>query len=153
MSEWMAISFTIVKVLLCISLRRPIHFDYQIEFFDVCGDLLDTMEGEKGKQTFQYTVRVHHNIEMMARFKIGEVTGPDSDTVIIDVTESMLIAIHVQPFFHKVAINNHYDCTIFLLELLNLKNIDSTVIIVSEVYEFIFCNMLYTPCIVFQSQP
>ena len=88
-----------------IHLRRPIHFNYQIEFVDCSGDLLDMMEGEKGKQTFQHTVRVHKDTGLMAHFKIGEVTGPDSDTVIVDVTESMLIVTHVQPFFHKVATN------------------------------------------------
>ena len=88
-----------------IRLRRPIHFDYQIEFVDSSGELLDRMVGEKGKETFQHTVRVHRDTELMARFKIGEVTGPDSDAVIVDVTERMLIVTHVQPFFYKIATN------------------------------------------------
>ena len=77
------------EVPLRVNLRRPIHFDYQIEFFDVSGDIVSTMEGEKGKQTFQHTVSVCRDTELMARFKIGEVTGPDSDTVFVDVTEGM----------------------------------------------------------------
>ena len=92
------------EVLLRINLRRPIHFDYQIEFFDVSGGILSTMEGEKGKQTFQHTVSLRKDTELMAHFRIGEVTGPDSDAVIVDVTEGMLIVTHVQPFFYKVPI-------------------------------------------------
>ena len=92
------------EVPLRIRLIRPIHFDYQIQFIDGSGDILDTMEGEKGKETFQYTVRVHQDTELMARFKIGEVTGPESDAVTVDVTEGMLIATHIQSFFHKVPI-------------------------------------------------
>ena len=84
------------EVPLHIHLIRPIHFDYQIEFVDKSGELLDTMEGEKGKESFQYTVRVHQDTELMARFKIGEVTGPESDAVTVDVTEGMLIFMHIQ---------------------------------------------------------
>ena len=82
------------EVPLHINLRRPIHFEYQIQFIDKSGDVLDTMEGEKGKETFEHTVRVHQGIELMARFKIGEVTGPESDAVTVDVTEGMLIVTH-----------------------------------------------------------
>ena len=87
-----------------IRLRRPIHFDYEIEFFDKSGEILDTMMGEKGKETFQHTVSVHRDTELMARFKIGEVTGPESDTVTIDVTEGMLIFTHMQLSFYKISI-------------------------------------------------
>lgn len=92
------------NVPLHIRLRRPIHFDYQIEFVDKNGELLDTMEGEKGKESFQHTVRVHGDTELMARFKIGEVTGPDSDAVTVDVTEGTLIFTHIQLFFYKIPI-------------------------------------------------
>ena len=87
-----------------IRLRRPIHFDYEIEFVDKNGELLDTMEGEKGKETFQHRVSVHRDTELMARFKIGKVTGPESDAVTIDVTEGMLIFTHIQLFFYKIPI-------------------------------------------------
>ena len=78
------------EVLLRINLRRIIHFDYQIEFVDMTGDVIDTMEGVKGKETFQHIVSVHEGIKLMARFRIGEVIGPNSESV-IDVTEGMLI--------------------------------------------------------------
>ena len=54
------------------------------------GDVIDTMEGVKGKETFQHTVSVHNGTELMARFRIGEVIGPNSEPV-IDVPEGMLI--------------------------------------------------------------
>ena len=76
-----------------IRLRRAIHFDYQIEFVDN-DEVISTMEGEKGKESFQHTVSVHRDTELMARFKIGEVRGPESDAVTIDVTEGMLIFTH-----------------------------------------------------------
>ena len=82
------------EVPLRIHLRRAIHFDYEIEFLDN-DEVISTMEGEKGKESFQRTVTVHRDTELMARFKIGEVTGPDSDAVTIDVTEGMLIFTHV----------------------------------------------------------
>ena len=82
------------EVSLRIRLRRAIHFDYQIEFVDN-DEVISTMEGKKGKESFQHTVTVHRDTELMARFKIGEVTGPESDAVTIDVTEGMLIFTHV----------------------------------------------------------
>ena len=77
-------------VILHIRLRRAIHFDYQIEFVDN-DEVISTMEGEKGKETFQHTVSVHNSTELMARFRIGEVIGPNSEPVTIDVPEGMLI--------------------------------------------------------------
>ena len=82
---------SISGVPLRINLRRVIHFDYQIEFVDMTGDVIDTMEGVKGKETFQHTVSVHNSTELMARFRIGEVIGPNSEPVTIDVPEGMLI--------------------------------------------------------------
>ena len=103
------------EVPLRINLRRPIHFDYQIEFVDKDGDILSTMEGEKGKQTFQHTVSVHKDTGLMARFKIGEITGPDSDAVTVDVTERTLIIIHVYNHsFIRYQLAMH-DCMSFFL--------------------------------------
>ena len=82
------------NVPLHILLRRAIHFDYQIEFVDN-DEVISTMEGEKGKESFQHTVTVHRDTELMARFKIGEVRGPESDAVTIDVTGGMLRFTHV----------------------------------------------------------
>ena len=79
------------EVPLRINLRRVIHFDYQIEFVDMTGDVIDTMEGVKGKETFQHTVSVHKGTKLMARFRIGQVIGPNSEPVTIDVPEGMLI--------------------------------------------------------------
>ena len=76
-----------------IRLRRAIHFDYQIEFVDN-NEVINTMEGEKGKESFQHTVTIYRDTDLMARFKIGEVRGPESDAVTIDVTEGMLIFTH-----------------------------------------------------------
>ena len=81
-------------VLLHIRLRRAINFDYQIEFVDNDDEVINTMEGEKGKESFQHTVTIYRDTDLMARFKIGEVRGPESDAVTIDVTEGMLIFTH-----------------------------------------------------------
>ena len=77
-----------------IHLRRAIHFDYEIEFVDN-NEVISTMEGEKGKEMFHHIITVHRDTELMARLKIGEVRGPESDAVTIDVTEGMLIFTHV----------------------------------------------------------
>ena len=73
-----------------IRLRRAIYFDYEIEFVDN-DEVISMMEGEKGKEAFQHTVTVHQDTELMARFKIGEVIGPNSKPVTINVLEGMLI--------------------------------------------------------------
>ena len=75
---------------LWIRLRRAIRFDYEIEFVDN-DEVINTMVGEKGKEIFQHIVIVRRDTEMMARFKIGEIRGPESDAVTINVTEGMLI--------------------------------------------------------------
>ena len=79
-----------------IHLRRAVHFDYQIEFVDVTGDVLSTMEGEKGKETFHYTITVSKDTDLTARFEIGEVTGPHSEIVNIDVTEGSYIIMDIE---------------------------------------------------------
>ena len=72
MSQWIAILFPVVMFL------------YQIKFVDN-DEVISMMEGEKGKEAFQHTVTVHRDTELMARFKIGEVIGPKSEPVTIDV--------------------------------------------------------------------
>jgi len=45
------------QVPLLVILRRPIYFNYEIEFIDING-VLDTVEVEKGKTSFSYNLKV-----------------------------------------------------------------------------------------------
>ena len=73
------------QVYLLISLRRPLYFDYDIEFVDnIKETVLDTMEGTKGATRLSHTLPVRKGTEVMARFQIGGVRGPNSNPVAVD---------------------------------------------------------------------
>ena len=60
-------------------------------------NLLDTMEGMRGQATFPHLLSVQSDTEVTAHFRIGEVSGPDSDPVTVDVDNfnaGMLIISH-----------------------------------------------------------
>ena len=98
---WLAKNGSIAnkQVPLLITLRRPLYFQYQIEFVDMEHNPLGTMEGMKGQTSFTHMLRVERNTDVMARFRIGEVSGPDSDPVTVDVENpGILIIIHTQPY-------------------------------------------------------
>ena len=81
------------EVPLDIILRRPVHFDFEIEFVDKNGVSLGTRNGEKGVVVFSRTITVNNDAELRARFKIGDKVGPYSEPVAIDVeTPGMLIS-------------------------------------------------------------
>lgn len=79
------------QVLLLVILRRPIYFDYKIEFVDMNGTVLDTVDGKKGERTFSHNLDVYRDTDVMARFKIGNITGPESDALTNATTTGMLI--------------------------------------------------------------
>jgi len=82
-------------LLLLVTLRRPIYFKYEIEFIDMNGAVLDTVEGEKGKASFSHTCKVYSNTDVMARFRIGNIAGPESEALTFTVeTTSMLTISH-----------------------------------------------------------
>ena len=86
---------TIGQVRLLISLRRPLHFSYSIEFVDMDETILDTMEGTKGATNFSLPLNIAKDTEVMARFKIRDIRGPNSDPVYVDVQNpGMLIVSH-----------------------------------------------------------
>ena len=58
-------------------------------------NLLDTMEGMRGQATFPHLLSVQSDTEVTAHFRIGGVSGPDSDPVTVDVDNAgMLIISH-----------------------------------------------------------
>ena len=81
------------EVLLRTILRRPVHFDFEIEFVDKDEVLLGTRNGEKGVVEFSRIITVNSDTEVRARFKIGDKVGPYSEPVTVDVeTPGMLIS-------------------------------------------------------------
>ena len=75
------------KVSLFFNLKRPINFNYKIEFFNEKGGLLDTMDGKKGVTTFSYLLTVDRSMNVMARLKVGDVSGPPSDPISVTLDE------------------------------------------------------------------
>jgi len=95
------------QVPLLVTLRRPIYFDYEIEFIDANGAaVLATVKGEKGKTSFSYNLEVYRNTEVQARFKIGDITGPESkEALTVNVeTTGMLIISHTIKIFIKLLV-------------------------------------------------
>ena len=86
------------QVPLLITLRSPLHFQYQIEFVDMEHNPLGTMEGMKGQTSFTHMLHVERDTDVMARFRIGEISGPDSDPVTVDVENTGMLIIHTQPY-------------------------------------------------------
>ena len=55
------------------------------------------MEGKKGTTTLSYPLIVTKDTEVMARFKVGDARGPNSDPVPVEVQNpGMLITSHTQ---------------------------------------------------------
>ena len=86
------------RVPLLITLRRPLHFQYHIDFFDMKNEPLGSMEGMRGQMTFTHMLTVERDTDVMAQFRIGEVSGPASDPVTVNVENSGMLIIHVQPY-------------------------------------------------------
>jgi len=83
------------QVPLLVTLRRPIYFNYEIEFIDMNGAVLDTVEGEKGKASFSHNLKMYSNTDVMARFRIGNIVGPKSEVLTVTVeTTGMLTISH-----------------------------------------------------------
>ena len=81
------------EVPLHIVLRRPVYFDFEIEFVDKDDVSLGTINGEKGVLVFSCTITVNSDTEVRGRFKIGDKVGPYSEPVAVDVeTPGMLIS-------------------------------------------------------------
>ena len=92
------------QVPLLLILRRPIYFNYEIEFIDIKNGVLDTVEGKMGKTRFFYNLKVYRNcMGVIARFKIGNITGPKSEVLHIETT-GMLIISHTIKIVMKVLI-------------------------------------------------
>jgi len=72
-------------------LRRPIYFDYKIEFVDMNGVVLDTVDGKKGERTLSHNLSIYRGPDVVARFKIGNITGPESDALTVNATTGMVI--------------------------------------------------------------
>ena len=51
------------------------------------------MEGIRGQMTWIHMLSVERDMDVIARFRIGEVSGPDSDPVTINVGK---LIIHIQ---------------------------------------------------------
>ena len=86
-------SITNGQIPLLIFLRKPLYFQYHIDFVDMENKLLGSMEGIKGQMTFTHMLAVERDTDVIARFRIGEVSGPDSDPVTVDVGK---LIIHIQ---------------------------------------------------------
>ena len=95
-------SITDRRVPLLITLRSPLHFEYHIDFVDMENKPLGSMEGMKGQTTFTHMLPVEKDTDVMARFRIGEVSGPDSDPVSVDVENPGMLIIHIQPYTELV---------------------------------------------------
>lgn len=91
-------SITNRQVPLLITLRSPLHFQYHIDFVDMENKPLGSMEGMRGQTTFTHMLPVERDTDVMARFRIGEIEGPDSDPVTVDVEDPGMLIIHAQPY-------------------------------------------------------
>ena len=80
-----------------IFLRKPVYFNYEIEFIDMDNKVLaiDTMEGNKGVTTLSHLLIVTKDSAVMACFKVGGVRDPNSNAVAVKVQHpDMLIISH-----------------------------------------------------------
>ena len=79
------------EIFLSFDVKRPINFAYEIEFVEEDGDVFHTMDGKKGVITFSYFLIMVRRMSLMARLKVGDVSGPPSDP--IHITPGMPISL------------------------------------------------------------
>ena len=70
------------------------HFNYEIEFIDSDEEVLGTLEGKKGATTLSHSLIVTKDTEVMARFKVGDIRGPDSDAVAVMQSSGIPLVSH-----------------------------------------------------------